>query len=298
MINQWRYNIATGSVPIPEFQSSTTYIAKIYKQWDVTGSINLYSIPIETITFDATIGIKPYLVRSDVSGTSSISIDQVIATKQFYKFSEYYKNSIIVLSAITEFPEQKILFNGVPTLFVTGSAHNIDWILNAPYTYPWPGEAPENAAYITGSWPNYELTNGHAWGTPNLNIQLSDPTIIYNTHTGSFDDIRSTFLLKELDYFAAKQLYEKQLENPEISLRIVDTGSIPPEKFKHLITRCQEFQYGTIQPGLDYTSRSSLSDLNDRFRELDAVINAVSVLYPNITISSGEGQPYSASNNN
>lgn len=284
--NNWNHIIKSGSDVVSGISAETSFILTAYKDYNIdanTGA-NTYSAPAEALKFE-------YINRatSNENGEILIDFNKIILDKRFYYLTTYFINNIVVLSATTTIQPSVTTFNNQQIKFVATSSHTVDWVLNANTIFGNP--APPNSIIIDNTYPTYQLDTSTQWQTPTLDIQVGNINSIYQSQ--DFEVIRENYLLQEKEYIIAKQLYEDQLKNPETQLRVIDASVNPPIYFKHVITRCLEFNEGTVSPALDYTSRTELAELNQRLVELNTIIKSIQLLYPDITIESGEGQPYS-----
>ena len=103
--------------------------------------------------------------------------------------------------------------------------------------------------------------------------------------------LRQTYKTIEDTYLIFKQRYESQTAG-DADLEIDTVETYEPTTFKNVITRLLEFQVGTLQPALDYTTTAKLTTEYDRLNTINKLINIVCRMYPNITIEDGEGIPY------
>ena len=103
--------------------------------------------------------------------------------------------------------------------------------------------------------------------------------------------LRQTYKTIEDTYLIFKQRYESQTAG-DVDLEIDTVETYEPTTFKNVITRLLEFQVGTLQPALDYTTTAKLTTEYDRLNTINKLINIVCRMYPNITIEDGEGIPY------
>ena len=126
---------------------------------------------------------------------------------------------------------------------------------------------------------------------PSIETILLTDINFTNYGTPDWEIIREAYLKAESVYLSAKNTYQAILDNPELDLGFTEAHY--PAKFKHLITRAEQFLNTTVAPALEYTSRSNLTSLYARYSELNSVINQIKSIYPNIQIDEGdEATPY------
>lgn len=107
-----------------------------------------------------------------------------------------------------------------------------------------------------------------------------------------FKEMRSNFLNKEREYIVAKQEYETILKSATANVVMPQQETYYPAEFKYVITRALEFKQGTLDPAYIFTTDAKLETESKLLDTLIKVINRLSLLYSDIKIDAGEGQPY------
>jgi hypothetical protein len=105
-----------------------------------------------------------------------------------------------------------------------------------------------------------------------------------------FKEIRAQYLKAEYEYERAKKQYELSLVNNSVVL--FAPNGYEPKSPNQIITRCLEFQEGTILPALDYYKRTEKTIEYRFINEINENIKYISGMYQNITLDDGEGIPY------
>ena len=299
---EYEVTISGSGDPATGLVAQTEFAVYFYKTGTIVGDPinNYFKDPVQSITVnDYKQGTKEYdrlNVKNTVDSTGilTISIETLITLPIFDKYAyglisgSGYGAS---LTANTTFPEQEL--NGITYSKQTSA---IDWVLTTGRlnngAVNW---YPINSGY---PHPNYTLDPSNQTNWKQINASGSiDQTILLTdinfTNYGApeWETIREAYLKAESVYLSAKNTYQAILDNPEIDLGFTEAHY--PAKFKHLITRAEQFLNTTVTPALEYTSRSNLTSLYARYSELNSVINQIKSIYPNIQIDEGdEATPY------
>ena len=266
-----------GSAGTSEFQSlvlggqsaesirGTITVAALNLSEDKDGSVlttpgDKTRIPSSTLTRDiindSTENLATINFVTEDSGSASIDLSDMMQNAKFIKFYQKYKGEI-TLSVTIKIPKT--------------DTYNV-FVGNNKLTPAWKLEESQI------SFDGY----------------VYDETIILSPISDKITDLatlRQTYKTAEANYLLIKKQFESQTVG-DVDLEIDTVETYEPTTFKNVITRLLEFQVGTLQPAIDYTTTAKLSVERDRLNTINKLIIIVCKMYPNITIEDGEGIPY------
>jgi hypothetical protein len=193
--------------------------------------------------------------------------------------------------------------NGSVSIDITTMLQNVTFI---KFYQKYKGKVTFNVTIEIPKTDTYNVFVGNAKITPELNNEKNgiifesydyydrDDTIILSPISDKITDLatlRQTYKTAEANYLLIKKQFESQTAG-DVDLEIDTVETYEPTTFKNVITRLLEFQVGTLQPAIDYTTTAKLTVERDRLNTINKLIIIVCKMYPNITIEDGEGIPY------
>jgi hypothetical protein len=198
---------------------------------------------------------------------------------------------------------------GFVNIDITAMLQNIKFI---KFYQKYKGKITFNVTIEIPKTDMYNVFVGNAKITPELknedngiifdsyNYYDQDDTIILSPISDKITDLatlRQTYKTAEANYLLIKKQFESQTVG-DVDLEIDTVETYEPTTFKNVITRLLEFQVGTLQPAIEYTTTAKLTAELDRLNIINRLINNVCKMYPNITIEDGEGIPYDTGGQN
>jgi hypothetical protein len=109
----------------------------------------------------------------------------------------------------------------------------------------------------------------------------------------NLDTLEKSFKEKEAEYLKAKRMYEENLKVADTTRIFEQLTDNEPTKFSQVITRMLEFEESTLDAGLRFTKKTNLTQEHGYLDSIKTAILNFKLLYSDISISDGEGLPYS-----
>ena len=106
------------------------------------------------------------------------------------------------------------------------------------------------------------------------------------------ETLEKNFRNAEDTYITAKKIFEENLKLVDTSKIFEKLTDYEPSNWTKVITRILEFEEGTLDAGLRFCKKTGL---DEEFKRLDMIKTSILYLknlYPDISISDGEGIPY------
>ena len=127
---------------------------------------------------------------------------------------------------------------------------------------------------------------------PGLSGNKALTLIASNSSKVNLDTLEKTFKEKEAAYLQAKRVYEENLKVADTSTIFEQLTTYEPRKWANVITRLLEFEESTLDAGLRFAKKTNLTEEFNRLDIIRTSILYLKNLYPDITLSDGEGVPY------
>jgi hypothetical protein len=218
--------------------------------------------------------LDTYTFLSDADGKASAEVTKVLYNTSLIKFFKYYGQRFSI---------------GLEILGKTDKVQIYDSINEKYLTY-----APSIIKY------NFSATEVNFAFDESGNLSMSEEivntkSIILTEATAiSFESLRTNYIQVQRDYEAVKKEYEETLKSTN-DIVLSKKEAYHPDNFKYVITRLLELQIGTLEPGIEFASEAKLTFEENILKDINRLINRLSEIHPEISIDSGEGQPYSTS---
>ena len=226
-------------------------------------SINL-TVTDDKNYFDSSETLYQQTSESDENGLVSFDLSDVIKSATFSKFYRLYSE------------KYKIEFRFV---IETLKAENYNYFITKGSFSPEYLTDKETSEYF---FEDYDYTQNVDF----FYLTPKDPN-----QQKTITSLKAEYKVVEMEYLVAKTLYETEIKSTtEISLE--KENDYEPSTFKNIITRLLEFQVGTLEPGIKYTSEAKLTDINTKLTNISKLINLIIRQYPDVKIEDGEGFPY------
>jgi hypothetical protein len=250
-------------IPVSDLKGSVLISLNYIKETDIVAESE------QQLSLDKGVGMTPYGIRvsdttenllklsfiTDGDGYANINLSKLINNDTFLKFFKKYGGKI-TLSLTIEIPKTE-RYN----VFVDNIKINPTW-----------GES---------GFEPYDYYNNDG----SIVIGLIDEKV------SDFATLRESYKSIEDSYLLIKKQYESQI-NGNVDLIIDSVENYEPKSFKTVITRLLELKEGTLLPAIEYTKTAKLTTEYDRLITMTRLVDVLCKMYPEITISDGEGLPY------
>ena len=210
---------------------------------------------------------------SNSEGEVILNSDKIIQTKEFTKYWELYLDDVVARGESGTF-ELKSKTTSKPTDNYSSFSNIIEFSLS------------DNSKDIgkdekTGFYSIPEIS----YHKTIVLLSIDDSEVDIDTLEKNFRDAEDT-------YITTKKIFEENLKLVDTSKIFEKLTDYEPSNWTKVITRLLEFEEGTLDAGLRFCKKTGL---DEEFKRLDMIktsILYIKNLYPDISISDGEGIPY------
>ena len=209
---------------------------------------------------------------SDSRGIVRINSDKIIQTNEFTKYWEVYLGDVARGESGTF--EIKSKTTSKPTDNYSSFSNIIEFSLS------------DNSKDI-GKEPKTGF-----YSIPEISYHKTIVLLSINDSEVDIDTLEKNFRDAEDTYITTKKIFEENLKLVDTSKIFEKLTGYEPSNWHKVITRLLEFEEGTLDAGLRFCKKTGL---DEEFKRLDMIKTSILYLknlYPDISISDGEGIPY------